>query len=276
MPTVSAERRWSATPPPVTNIDPATTANVQPVGLTGWTLVLSEEFGGTLTVTDAVNGLVRFREDGPSWATWYPDWPQFAGEVGGNHSNTNQEAYYDTGKVSLSGGALQLACDRQTTFTGLDYTAGCIQSWPFFNLTYGYMEARIKIDSDQAGHWPAWWISASDYNAWPPEIDIWEWFGEGAANSYYLNNSYGDPGGGTFTSSNITGVDQTVFHTYGAQWANGIVRWYRDGSLTNTCSTASQVGTLPQYLILNNGARTSVGPTFTSCGMTVDYVRVWQ
>src|SRR6478609_11172310 len=108
-----------------TLIDPDTTPGVQPVGQTGYTLTMSEEFNGTMVVDDSTNGIVHFRPGGMQWATWYPNWTNFTSQSpGGNHTNTGYESYYATSKVTTSGGALQLACDKQTTVSGLTYTAG--------------------------------------------------------------------------------------------------------------------------------------------------------
>lgn len=253
-------------------VDPAT-GTVQPVGQTGWTLAMSEEFGGTMTVTDSTLGYVKFRSDGPTWATWYPDWPMFDSQSpGGNHTNTNYAAYYATSKVSLDGaGTLRLACDKQVTATGLPYTAGMIQTLPSYTPTYGYFEARIKVDTaGVTGHWPAWWASASAFNTWPPEIDIWEYFGNG---TQYNNNTF-MVGQSTFTTTAT--ATQDAYHVYGCKWTASTVVFYLDGTVTNTVTNVAQVPQTAQYLLLNNGARDVANPTFTSNGISVDYVRAWQ
>lgn len=248
-------------------VDPATGAGTQPVGLTGYTLVMSEEFGGTMQTVDAGLGYVRLRPDGPRWATWYPDWPMFDAEVGDNRSNTNYEAYYDPSKVSLTGGTLRLMADRQTSFPGLDYTAGMIQSLPDFAFQYGYAEARIKIDTaGLQGHWPAFWLTSSTYNTWPPEIDIWEYFANG---TQYEQNVY-VPGQSAFNTHTATMTD---WHVFGCRWNSSGVTFYLDG-VANDSTAISPSG--PQYVILNNGARTPATPTFQSTGINVDYVRIWQ
>ena len=54
-------------------IDPATPAGQQPQGVTGRTLVLSEEFNGSLIDTDAANGVIKCRTDGPEWGWLVPE-----------------------------------------------------------------------------------------------------------------------------------------------------------------------------------------------------------
>lgn len=265
----------STAPIPVTLIDPATTAGQQPVGQTGWTLAMSEEFNGSITVTDATNGYVTFRPGGPTWATWYPDWAMFASQVGGNHTNTDQEAYYATSKVTLDGaGSMVLACDKQTTVTGLDYTAGMIQSLPSYTYQYGYVEAKLKISAQSVnGHWPAWWASASTTNMWPPEIDFFEYFWS-AAN--YESHIYMPSPGVEFDDTTNNGGDLTAFHTFGCKWTSSAVQFYLDGTLMASAG-ASSIPASPLYLILNNGARTPANPTASPMPtVTVDYIRAWQ
>lgn len=254
-------------------IDPATTSGVQPVGQSGYGLVMSEEFTGSLTVTDSTLGYVTFRAGGPQWATWYPNWPRFTSQSpGGNHTNTNLDGYYATSKVAMSGGALALACDKQTTVTGLDYTAGMIQSLPGFQFRYGYTEARIKVSSNAtAGAWPAYWMHNATYDTWPPEIDVWEYYGNAFPINTYYNNTYG--GSGTVTDNDQSATPMTDYHVFGAKWSASQVQYYLDGTLTTTISRAL---TTDMFLILNNGADGTASPTFTSFDVSVDYVRVWQ
>lgn len=254
-------------------VDAATPGGQQPDGQSGWTLVMSDEFNGSMSVTDSILGRVKFRTDGPSWSTWYPEWQMFVDDnpTAKWHTNTSYEAYYDTSKVSLDGaGSLLLKCDKETSIAGLDYTAGMIQSIPFHTTTYGFYEARIKIQTASVqGHWPAFWLTASPTNTWPPEIDIWEYFWQG---TQFSQNSYvvGDMVALTTNAPSAL----TNWHTYGCAWQPGYVRFYVDGVQTN--QTTSVVPFTAQYLILNNGARTPGVPTFNSNDMWVDYVRVWQ
>lgn len=253
-------------------IDPDTGYTTQPVGQSGYSLIMSEEFNGTMTVTDAPNGLVTFRSGGPEWATWYPNWSMFTSQSpGGNHTNTDYESYYATSKVSLDGaGGLLLKCDKETTVAGLDYTAGMIQSLGFCTPTYGYFECKLKIQTASVnGHWPAFWMSSSAVNTWPPEIDIFEYFWLG---TQFSQNSYIVGSNVALTTNAPSAL--TNYHVFGCKWTGSAVTWYVDGTQTN--QTTSIVPQSAQYVLLNNGARTPASPTFSSNDVTVDYVRVWQ
>jgi hypothetical protein len=248
--------------------DPDTSLNQQPVGQSGFgDPIVSEEFGGEMTVVDAGAGLVRFRADGPAWATWYPDWPRFnIQNPGGNHTNTDEDCYYITSKASVTGGALVLACDRQQTVAGLPYTAGMIQSIPFYTPKYGYFESRIKLAAVVNGTWPAFWASCSTYDQWPPEIDFWEQFGPATtyeSHVYLPGSAYHDVG-------NV--ADVTSYQVYGCLWTPTEVSFYLNGVQTGTTTA---VPDQPLYVIAKNGARAPATPAYDSCDLSIDYIRCW-
>src|SRR5574337_11976 len=49
------------------------------------------------------------------------------------------------------------------------------------SLTYGYYEIMCQLPNNY-GMWPAWWMVGWPYN-WPPEIDIFEFYGTGSTGS---------------------------------------------------------------------------------------------
>ena len=254
---------------PLSMVDPSTPSGVQPAGTSGLglSLTLSEEFNSAMHVTDAELGKVTFRPSGYEWNTWYPNWSRFTDQVpGGNHTNTNQEAYYDTSKVTVSSGALRLLCHEQETEPGLPYTAGMITSKDMLEQQYGWFEARIRMVGGRNNrHWPAAWMATSVFNQWPPEVDFYEVFG--LANEY-LTNVY------RVGSSDIhpnSFSDFTNWHVFGVHWSADEVTFYRDGVETYT-STPSVTG--PQYLIFNNGAET--GATGSMPAVEIDYIRSWS
>jgi hypothetical protein len=259
---------------PESRVDPATTSSVQPDGQSsGWVLTDSEEFAGTMSVEDSTAGLVKFRSDGPLWRTWYPEWQMFFDDsAAGPHSNTNYEAYYVTSKVSLGSGALRLACDRQTTLSGWDYTAGMITTIPSQRtFLYGFFEVRARITGGGTGNWPAFWTTSATTNTWNSEIDMWESFNS----TFYKTNVYVDSNGGSngdglWTENSIT-FDQSAYHTYGCRWTPSGTTFYRDGVQT---FTTAQRPTEAHYLLLNNGAQSSA--VFSSSLVEFDYVRVWS
>jgi beta-glucanase (GH16 family) len=61
----------------------------------------------------------------------------------------------------------------------------------------------------------------------------------------------------------------TGWHTFGADWQPGSVRFYDDGVQVDHITTG--ITSAPMYLILDN----TVAGTGTAATLKVDYVRVW-
>lgn len=266
---IGSVRKDAGTVEPDPMIDPDT-GSVQPVGQAGWTLAMSEEFNGTPTISDPTLGYVQFRPGGPQWATWYPDWPRFDSQSpGGNHTNTDEAAYYQTGMVSTGSGSLRLTMDKTAT-GGLPYRGGMIQSLPSFTPLYGFFEARLRLDHVDTGVWAAWWMSCSDYNAWPPEIDVAEVYDAGTG---ILSNIF-VPSVANYSQKIGESSAGLAFHTYGCEWSPAGVAFYLDG--VQVAGRTTNVPATHQYLILNHGARLPANPTWQSGLMEVDYVRAWR
>lgn len=236
-------------------VDPATTPGQQPVGQTGYTLSFSDEFTGSSL-------------DTAKWDTAYPDWPRFnAQSPGGRFTNTDNANVYASDHVAVSGGLCTLTCEDTETVSGLPYTSGMLSSYPVFTQQYGYFETRCRITSVPTGIWPASWMSCSDYDDWPPEIDYFENFWQ---TNTYENNVY-LPGGGLVHHATPS-ADVTAFQVYGCKWTPSGVWFYLNGTQTSTTSSSPAT---EQYLIVNLAAREPASPVFTSATMEIDYVRAW-
>lgn len=254
-----------------THTDPATPLNVQPLGSTGWgDPVFSEEFnGGVEVVSGGEDSTIRFRDGGPTWATQYPAWSRFEEQVpGGNHTNTDQAAYYTLDQVGTAAGSLNLSAEKTIT-NGMAYKAGMIQSIESFTPHFGFFEARIRLDAVPQGVWGAWWMSNAVTNTWPPEIDVAEFFdsGTGVVANVFMPAI-------PLRETQIGPASIALnWHTYGVKWTATEVTFYLDGNVVGT--QTEDIPDVPQYLILNHGARTPNLPTFDSGLMEVDYVRAW-
>lgn len=252
--------------------DPTTPVNVQPLGSTGWgDPVFSEEFNGAVqVVSEGVDSFVRFRDNGPLWAAQYPNWPRFNEQSpGGRHTNTDQSAYYTLDQIETGTGSLRLGIEKTPT-NGMGYKAGMVQSIESFTPTYGFFEARIRLDSTPTGVWAAWWMSNAVYNTWPPEIDMAEFFdaGTGIVSNVIMPSV-------PIWENRIAETEIALdWHTYGVAWTSSHVTFYLDGAVVGT--KATDLPTTPQYLILNHGARSPLNPTFDSGLMEIDYVRAWE
>lgn len=235
-------------------IDATSPTGVQPVGQTGYTLTFSDEFNGASL-------------DPAKWDYAYPNWPRFTSQdPGGRFTNTSNANCYDAAHVTLAGGSCILKAEKVSTITGLPYTSGMISSLPSYTPKYGYMEARLRIPSFPSGLWPAAWTACSNFDTWPPEIDFMEAGLTGAGIN--LNNVYLP--GSTYKGS-VNGVDFSAWHTFGCSWTGTKTTFFLDGTQTNTTTMTPSTN---QYLMVDLAV--SVGASFSTATMEVDYVRYWQ
>jgi Glycosyl hydrolases family 16 len=138
--------------------------------LPGWSLAWSDEFDG------AVGSPV-------DPASWQP-------QVGGNGwGNQELQCYTDSSDNARLDGAgnLQIVVRRSdpwlrdTRFGGCAYTSARLVSKDRVSLTYGLVQARIRLPRGR-GLWPAFWMLGQnlDQVGWPQcgEIDVMENFGK--------------------------------------------------------------------------------------------------
>jgi len=246
---------------------------------TVWSLVWSDEF------------------DGPTGSA--VDASKWVLETGGSGWGNNELEYYTNRPVNahLENGKLVITSVRET-YTGPDnvtrnYTSARLKTQGKFSLTYGRIEARLKVPYGQ-GMWPAFWMLGADIDqvGWPAcgEMDIMENIGRepsmvhgtihgpGYSGGNGLGASYSLPNGRNFADD---------FHTFAIEWEPNVIRFYVDGLLYKTRTPAdlpansSWVFAHPFFILLNvavggfwpgNPDASTVFPQT----MIVDYVRVYQ
>ncbi len=246
-----------------------------------WSLVWSDEFNGT----------------GLNLADWSYDLGNGCPSLCGWGNNELQ--YYRSQNVTVTGGNLVITAKREA-YGGAQFTSGKIHTRGKQSFLYGRVEMRAKLPVGD-GVWPAFWMMPQDdaYGGWAAsgEIDIMEsanqtttvggalhYGGEYPANTS-TNGSY-SIGGTSFSED---------FHVYAIEWEPDQIRWYVDGVLFMTRTSAqwysSNAPSNPQapfdqpfYIILNQ----AIGGWYTGCVSTtcvtadfpqeylIDYVRVYQ
>ena len=240
-------------------------AHAAPPG-SGWGLQFADEFNGTTL-------------DSMKWINRYP-W---------SNNSTRPE------NVTVADGVVNLFQKREP-WNGTEFSGSAVSSRltdsperDMFNLTYGYVEASIKLPT-LPGSWPAFWMLQG---GWPPEVDIMEYpimttntnYNQYSFNLHYTNSSGAAASLGSGLHDAGAGNLTTSFHTFGMEWTASTLRFYLDGrqqgsTITNTTAIAQLQS---MYLLFTNGGGSWAGtptldqwPSGVSDKAQVDWVRVWQ
>jgi len=246
-----------------------------------YSLVWADEFNGTSLDTN--NWTPDIGDGCPSLCGW------------GN----NELQYYRAENITVSGGNLVLTALAQS-FGGRSFTSGKVTTRNLHAFRYGRIEMRAKIPTG-GGMWPAFWMMPQDdvYGGWAAsgEIDIMESANETTTVNGTLHFGGEWPNntssGGSYSLGGTNFADD--FHIYAVEWEPDEMRWYVDGVLYST-KTSAQWYTdgapgNPQapfdqdfYIILN----AAVGGNYTGCTspgcitatfpqqFLIDYVRVYE
>jgi beta-glucanase (GH16 family) len=230
-------------------VKPDTTKKVAPV----YSLVWSDEFDET--TIDATK------------------WGFDLGNLGVN----DEEEFYQAQNAAISNGNLVITVQKQLT-SGQPYTSARMKTQDKFSMTYGRIEARIKMPVG-VGMWPAFWMLGANINtvSWPTcgEIDIMEHINTDSL----IHGSLHWNGGNTTQQLTSTPSD---YHIYAVEWDANEIRFYVDSTLYDTEPTASiPAFQLPFFLILNVAAGgdwpgQTVDQSILPASMYVDYVRVYK
>jgi beta-glucanase (GH16 family) len=261
--------------------------------------------GGTATPTPAPTPTTAATGDWKlAWADEFdgpagtlPDSSKWTFETGGNFPN-NELEYYTArpSNASLSGNGALVISALAEHYQGPDgvvraYTSARLNTSHLFEPTYGKFESRMRIPRGQ-GLWPAFWLLGANISqvGWPAcgEIDIMENIGLQPATIWGSMHGPGFSGASAKNASfNVSGAYADDFHVFTVEWEKNAIRWYVDGTLYESRSTAdlnsSQTWVFdhPFFLILNVavGGDWPGNPDATSTfpqEMTVDYVHAYQ
>jgi beta-glucanase (GH16 family) len=237
-----------------------------------WTLVWSDEFDGP-------------RRSAPDTSKWTYD----LGASG--WGNRELENYTDSRENSFQDGEGHLVIQAVKTESG--FTSARLKTLGLFPVTYGKVEARLKVPFGQ-GIWPAFWMlgDTSKARGWPAvgEIDIMENIGKEPATVHATLHGPGYSGGNGIGKPYSLAAGRRFaedFHTFTVVWEKDSLEFFVDGNsyhrLTPSGLPAGAAWAFdhPFYLILNlavggdwpgNPDATTVFPQ----QMLVDYVRVYR
>ncbi len=246
------------------------------------------------------------REASDDWApegTWIETWrDDFEGpsasapnpanwfiETNPSPPNGELEYYTDRRENSFVDGEGHLILRAlKESYLGKSYTSGRVNTGGRVMMTYGRIEARIKLPAGK-GLWPAFWMLGVNGN-WPAcgEIDIMEL--AGSRPSVVQGSLHGPDFFGTSSLSRFYGLESGTFaddfHIFAVEWAPDGIRWLVDESVYQVRTRDSIVGAgkqwvfnLPFFIIVNlaiggNYDGSPDASTIFPSQVAVDYVKV--
>lgn len=125
------------------------------------------------------------------------------------------------------------------------FTSARLKTQGKFSVSYGRIEARMKLPRGQ-GIWPAFWMLGDTHATagWPEcgEIDIVEVLGHETNKLYGTVHGPGYSGGKGVTGSITLPPGPTLadgYHVYAIDWSPGRIAWSLDGKVYHTVTPAS-------------------------------------
>jgi len=201
--------------------------------------------------------------------------------------------------VTEGNGNLTITSRREAGCNSRAYTTGYLDTIGLKSWTSGRFEMRAKLPvgkNTSKGIWPAFWLRPNDGGA--GEIDAMEVYGTGADGSGGDGHEAGETHGtiwNTYSPSTHqgndfqTGTDLSAgFHVWAVEWEAGVMRFYFDGVLNYTRSTATTSwfsSVYDQGRPFNIRLNQQIGGSWTGspdsatvlpAAYVVDYVRVYQ
>lgn len=203
----------------------------------------------------------------------------------GNLNVNHEEEYYQAANATVANGNLVITAKKEQQ-GGLPYTSARMNTMNKFSITYGKIEARIKLPVG-AGLWPAFWMLGANIStvSWPNcgEIDIMEHVN---TDSLIYGTMHWNAGGQAASYGLNMASSPSEYHVYSVVWNASSIKWYVDDKLYVTGNIANNINStdafhLPFFVILNLAVGGDwpgqyVDTSKLPASMYVDYVRVYQ
>lgn len=191
---------------------------------------------------------------------------------------------------AIEGGALVLRSQQlrtAITYEGKAYRHGAAaltgERMPATHVTYGQYEWEAQMP-DRRGSWPALWLLP--VNGWPPEIDVYEGFGNAPgwnfARDISANLHGGSNGKRSFTAPlridaerfyGLTGFASGT-HRYGVDIAPDFITWFVDG--IEVYQAVNPFGSTVWFPLMNVAVKQDGDYAGGSGAMRVQALRVWR
>jgi len=168
----------------------------------------------------------------------------------------------------------------------IPYGTGLINTAHSRTFQYGFFAIRSKNPSGPAT-WPAFWLTGK--NNWPPEIDIYEMYGEKTGKTIHrqtMTLHFGKIETRTKTllmnAVTLTPDTDTAFHIYACLWTPDRVVFYTDGVPVRSIRMNKwmrQFYQEPMYLVVNNAVDhrylQHIDNSRLPVALEVDWIRVY-
>ena len=225
----------------------------------GWKLVFGDEFDSTLDAS-AWNACTSGEGDVPKGCAYQGILSEFSG---------------DRTHVNVQNGSLNIGatCNSKGKPIG-----GYASTYGKMAYTYGYTEARVKLERLIDGEFLLWSVAQAP-ETWPPEIDTVDF---GPRDDTVTQGNWKSDG--LMDAVVATRVTKTEWHTYCYDLRPGDLTFYVDGHLRQKF----QLSDVPNVPIIFIATYAVVPEDFTSdwkgavdctklpAAMNIDYVRIWQ
>ena len=202
----------------------------------------------------------------------------------GNLGVNNEKQFYQAQNATISNGNLVITAKKELV-SGQPYTSARMKTQDKFSMTYGRIEARIRLPMGQ-GMWPAFWMLGANIStvSWPQcgEIDIMEHIN--ATNVIYGTMHWNNNGHVSYGSTTMS--TPADYHVYAIEWDAKQIRWYIDNTLFQTGNILGNINNtgafhLPFFILLNLAVGgdfpgSTIDESILPASMYVDYVKVYK
>jgi beta-glucanase (GH16 family) len=236
----------------------------------------------TKTTTDTTKYTLLWSDEFTGTSVDQTKWTFETGNLGVNQ----EEEYYQASNATVANGYLSITAQNQPQ-GGQPFTSARMNTASKFSVTYGKIEARIKLPIG-AGLWPAFWMLGADINSgvnWPScgEVDIMEHIN---TDSLIYGSMHWSGGSQEQSVSLSLSSSPSEWHIYSVTWDTNSIKWYVDNTLYSTGNIANDVNSTdafhkPFFIIMNMAVGGSWPGSYVDVSklpatMLVDYVRVYQ
>jgi beta-glucanase (GH16 family) len=190
--------------------------------------------------------------------------------------------YVAHGSTLTGDGHLAITARRQPDGS---WTSGRVTTRDSHLITYGTVEARLRLPSGQ-GLWPAFWLVGQQDDTWPAcgEIDILEAINQATEGYATIHGPGGTEVRGSYHKQLPPMALTPGWHTYGVTRTPGRITFTKDGQTIGTLTPANVppggwvFDDQPMFVVLNVAVGGPwPGPpdasTPTTASMLVDWVR---